>query len=154
MISHMRSSCIELWRIVEEEFKAVDPNKFTRREVVDGQLNATTLHMIQIIVGSKEFPHIQHFSTAEEAWEGLSNVFVDNESMKRTRYEAFSNQEEGFFMKDGEDYQEMYRRLKAISTTFKNLGARHIDDEWINMKYVSSYMPFEPTDLSVSPYGS
>jgi hypothetical protein len=22
------------------------------------------------------------------------------------------------------------------------------------MKYVSSYMPFEPTDLSVSPYGS
>jgi hypothetical protein len=35
MISHMRSSCIELWRIVEEEFNAVDPNNLTRREVVD-----------------------------------------------------------------------------------------------------------------------
>jgi hypothetical protein len=46
MISHMRSSCIELWRIVEEGFKAVDPNNLTRREVVDSQLNATALHMI------------------------------------------------------------------------------------------------------------
>jgi hypothetical protein len=50
-------------------------------------------------------------------------------------------------MKDGEDHQEMYRRLKAIATTFKNLGAHHIDDEWIKMKYVLAYMPFEPADL-------
>jgi hypothetical protein len=56
--------------------------------------------------------------------------------MKRTRYVAFSNQAEGFFMKDGEDHQEMYRRLKAIATTFKNLGAHHIDDEWIKMESV------------------
>jgi hypothetical protein len=31
------------------------------------------------------------------------------------------------------DHQEMYRRLKDIATTFKNLGAHHIDDEWIKM---------------------
>jgi hypothetical protein len=147
MISYMRSSCIELWRIVEEGFKAVDPNNLTRREVVDSQLNATTLHMIQIAVGSKDLPHIQHFSTAKEAWQGLSDVFVGNESMKRTRYVSFSNQADGFFMKDGEDHQEMYQKLKAIATTFKNLGAHHIDDEWIKMKYILAYMPFEPADL-------
>jgi hypothetical protein len=50
-------------------------------------------------------------------------------------------------MKDGEDHQEMYRRLKAIAITFKNLGAHHIDDEWIKMKYGLAYMPFEPADL-------
>jgi hypothetical protein len=147
MISHMCSSCIELWRIVEEGFKAADPNNLTRREVVDSQLNTTALHMIQIAIGSKDLPHIQHFSTIKEAWQGLSDVSVGNESMKRTRYEAFTNQAEGFFMKDVEDHQEMYQRLKAISTTFKNLGACHIDDEWIKMKYVLAYMPFEPTDL-------
>jgi hypothetical protein len=146
MISHMRSSGIELWRIVEEGFKVVDPNDLTRREVVDSQLNATALHIIQIIIGSKELPHIQHFSTAKEALQGLSNVFVGNESMKRTRYVSFCNQAEGFFMKDGEDHQEMYRRFKAIATTFKNLGVHHIDDEWIKMKCVLAYMPFEPTN--------
>jgi hypothetical protein len=72
----MRSSCIELWRIVEEGFKAVDPNNLTGREVVDSQLNATALHMIQIAFGSKDLPHIQHFSTTKEAWQGLSDVFV------------------------------------------------------------------------------
>jgi hypothetical protein len=85
----MRCSCIELWRIVEEGFKAMDPNNLTRREAVDSQLNATALHMIQVAVGSKDLPHIQHFSTAKEAWQGLSDVFVGNESMKRTRYVAF-----------------------------------------------------------------
>jgi hypothetical protein len=147
MISHMRSSCIELWRIVEEGFKAMCPNNLTRREVVDSQLNATPLHMIQIAVGSKDLPHIQHFSTAKEAWQGLSDVFVGNESMKRTRYVSFCNQAEGFLMKDGEDHQEIYRRLKAIATTFKNLGVHHIDDEWIKMKYVLAYMQFEPAGL-------
>jgi hypothetical protein len=125
----------------------VDPNNLTRREVVDSQLNATALHMIQIAVKSKDLRHIQHFSTAKEACQGLSDVFVGNESMKRTRYVSFSNQAEGFFMKDGEDHQEMYRRLKAIASTFKNLGAHHIDDEWIKMKYILAYMPFEPADL-------
>jgi hypothetical protein len=67
MISHLHSSCIELCRIVEEGFKAVDPNNLTRREVVDSQINATALHMIQIAIGSKDLPHIQHFSTAKES---------------------------------------------------------------------------------------
>jgi hypothetical protein len=146
MISHMRSSCIELWRIVEEGFNAVDPNNLTKREVVDSQLIATVLHIIQISVGSNDLPHIQHFSTAKEAWQGLSDVFVGNESMKRTRYVSFCNQVKGFFMKDAEDHQEIYRRLKDIATTFKNLGAHHIDDEWIKMKYMLAYMPFEPAD--------
>jgi hypothetical protein len=125
----------------------MDPNNLTRREVVDSQLNATTLHMIQIVIGSKDLPHIQHFSTTKEAWQGLFDVFVGNESMKITRYVSFSNQAEGFFMKEGEDHLEMYRGLKAIATTFKNLGAHHIDDEWIKMKYVLAYMPFDPADL-------
>jgi hypothetical protein len=67
--------------------------------------------------------------------------------MKRTRYVSFCNQAEGFFMKDVEDHQDMYQRLKAISTTFKNLGAHHIYDEWIKMKCVLAYILFEPVDL-------
>jgi hypothetical protein len=62
----MCSSCIDLWIIVEG-FNVMDPNNLTRREVVDSQLNATALHMIQIVVGSKDLPHVQHFSTAKEA---------------------------------------------------------------------------------------
>ena len=46
MKSHVCSSSIELWKIIENGLHVGDPNNLTRREVVDSQLNATTLHMI------------------------------------------------------------------------------------------------------------
>ena len=59
MKSHLNSSCIELWRIIEVGYKVIDPLNLTRREVVDCQLDATALHMLQQAVGEKDMPHIQ-----------------------------------------------------------------------------------------------
>ena len=123
MTSHMNSACIELWRIVQEGFYVHNPSNLTRREVVDKQLNATALHMIHVAVGEKHLAHIQHLSTAKEAWDTLTDTFIGNESMRRNRFEALSNQAEGFFMQEGEDHEDMYRSLKTIATTFKHLGA-------------------------------
>ena len=67
--------------------------------------------------------------------------------MRRNRYEAMSNQIEGFFMKDGETHEEMYQRLKALSASFRDLGATHVDDTYIKRKYVNALMPFEASDL-------
>jgi hypothetical protein len=67
--------------------------------------------------------------------------------MRRNRYDALNNEAEGFYMKDGEDHEDMYRRLKSTVTAFRNVGASHVDDAWIKRKYVSTLMPFEPTDL-------
>ena len=147
MKSHVSSSSIELWRIIEEGFKAVNPSNLTRREVVDSQLNATALHMIQLAVGLKDMPLIQHFTTAKEAWDGLSELFVGNESMRRNRFEALSNEAEGFYMLDGENHEDMYRRLKVVAFTFRDHGATYVDDAWIKRKYISDLMPFEPIDL-------
>ena len=147
MKSHVCSSSIELWRIIEEGLHIGDHTNLTRREVVDSQLNATALHMIQLGVGPKDMPHIEHLNTAKEAWDALTDLFVGNESMIRNRYDALSNEAEGFYMLDGENHEDMYRRLKGIATTFRKHGATHIDDAWIKRKYVSALMPFEPTDL-------
>ena len=144
----MQSSCIELWSIIVNGLKVDNPSNMTRREMVDSQLDATAKHMIQLGVGAKELPHIQHLNTAKECWDTLTEIFIGNESMKRNRYDAMSNQAEGFYMLDGEDHEDMYRRLKVVATTFRDLGASHVDDDaWIKRKYVSALMPFEPTDL-------
>ena len=143
----MRSSCIELWNIIEHGLFIGDPNNLTRREIVNSQLNATALHMIQQGLGTKDYPHIEHFSIAKEAWDALTVLFIGNESMRRNRYDALSNEAEGFYMKEGEDHEDMYRRLKTTATAFRNVGASHVDDAWIKRKYVSALMPFEPTDL-------
>ena len=67
MKSHVWNSCIELWNIIEEGLCIVDPTNFIRREVVNSQLNATALHMIQQGLGTKDYPHIEHLNTAKEA---------------------------------------------------------------------------------------
>ena len=103
MRSHVKSASIELWRIIEVGFKAVDPTNMTRREVVDCQLNDLALNMIQTAVGEKHISHIEPATTAKEAWDTLTQEFFGNESMKKNRFEALSNQAEGFFMIDGED---------------------------------------------------
>ena len=145
MKSHVCSSSIELWRIIEEGLHIGDHTNLTRREVVDSQLNATALHMIQLGVGPKDMPHIEHFNTAKEAWDALTDLFIGNESMRRNRYDALSNEVEGFYMLDGEDNEDMYRSLKSIATTFRKHGATHIDDAWIKRKYVSALMPRQRT---------
>ena len=67
--------------------------------------------------------------------------------MRRNRFDALSNEAEGFYMLDGESHEDMYQRLKVIATNFKSVGADHVNDAWIKRKYVNALMPFEPTDL-------
>ena len=77
MRSHVNCASIELWRTIEVGFKAVDPNNKTRREVVDCQPNDLALNMIQTAVGEKHMTHIELATTAKEAWETLTEEFVE-----------------------------------------------------------------------------
>ena len=147
MKSHVKSSSIELWRIIEQGFKPHDPDNFTRREVVDGQLNATAMFMIEKAVGKANEGLIAQCHTAKEYWDTLQEAFVGNESMKKNRFNALSNETEGFFMMDGENHEDMYRRLKAKALNFKDHGATWIDDEWIKRKYLNALLPFEADDI-------
>ena len=88
--------------------------------------------MIQQGLGTKDYPHIEHLNTAKEAWDALMELYVGNESMRRKWYDALINEAEGFYMKDGEDHEDMYRRLNTTATAFRNVGASHVDDAWIN----------------------
>ena len=51
MKSYLCSSCVELWRIIQNGYKPFDPKNFTRREVVDHQLDSMALHILQEVVG-------------------------------------------------------------------------------------------------------
>ena len=87
MRSYVNSASIELWRIIEQGYQAADESNKTRREVVDCQLNATALDLIRDAVGEDHMSHIEHCTTAKEAWACLVEVFIGNESMKRNQFE-------------------------------------------------------------------
>ena len=100
MTSHLKSSSIELWLIIEQGLYVHNPKEPTRGEVVKMQTNATALHMINQGLGDKEATHFEHLDTAKEVWDALDGVYVGNESMKKNQFNALSNEAEGFYMLD------------------------------------------------------
>ncbi|KAK1620500.1 hypothetical protein QYE76_026017 [Lolium multiflorum] len=142
-----KRASIELWRIIVEGFKPYNPDKLTRREAVDSQLNNTALHMIQTSVGTKDLSRVRHFTTAKEAWEGLAASCIGSESTRRNKYNALRNKAEGFMRLPDEDHEVMYGRLLTVADAFRNVGATHINDSWIKEKYIDCMMPFEPIDV-------
>ncbi|KAK1695261.1 hypothetical protein QYE76_011958 [Lolium multiflorum] len=134
-------------QILQGGFKPYNPDKLNRREEVDNQLNSIALNMIQQDVGTKDLAYVRNFTTAKEAWDGLSVIFMRSESVKRNKYSALRNQAEGFMRLLDENHHEMYRRLITIADAFQNVGAQHIDDFWIKDKYIDCMMPYEPIDV-------
>ncbi|KAK1628842.1 hypothetical protein QYE76_003157 [Lolium multiflorum] len=145
--SHVCSASNELWRIILEGFKPYNPDKLTRREAVDSQLNNTALHMIQTSVGTQELPRVRNYTTAKEAWDGLAASCIGSESTRRNKYNALRNQAEGFMRLPDEDHQVMYGRLLIVADAFRLSGATHINDSWIKEKYIECMMPFVPIDV-------
>ena len=94
MRTFLRSSCNELWRIVQKGFKPFDLDNLTRKEVVGAQLDSMALLILQQAVGPKELPHIQKVNTAKETWDALEERFLGNDSMRRNRYEELCNEAE------------------------------------------------------------
>ena len=87
-------------------FNPVDPGNLTRREVSKSQLNVVAIHMIEQAVG-KEKHQIEHCITAKEAWKVLEDAYLGNESKRRNRFDALSNEAEGFYMLDNESHEEI-----------------------------------------------
>ncbi|KAK1613061.1 hypothetical protein QYE76_036734 [Lolium multiflorum] len=118
-------------------------------EVVDCQLNATALYMIQQAVSEDDRPYIEKATTANDAWDILVEVFLGSSSMRQNKFQEVSNKAEGFYMEDGEHHRDMYRRLKALAISFRDLGATYVDDDWIKRKYINALLSFEPADLRI-----
>ncbi|KAK1663133.1 hypothetical protein QYE76_051292 [Lolium multiflorum] len=132
---------------LEEGFKPYNPDKLTRREAVDSQLNNTALHMIQTSVGTKDLPRVRNYTTAKEAWDGLAASCIGSESTRRNKYNALKNKAEGFMRLPDEDHQDMYSRLLIVADDFRLIGATHINDSWIKEKYIECMMPYVPIDV-------
>jgi hypothetical protein len=118
MKSYLNSSSIELWRIVVEGYKPHNPNGLSRREVVDCQLNATALYMIQQAVSEDDRPYIEKATTANDAWDILAKVFLGSSSMRQNKFQEVSNKAEGFYMEDGEHHRDMYSVSRLLLSPF------------------------------------
>jgi hypothetical protein len=74
-------------------------------EVVDGNLNDTALYMIHLAVTPKDRTHILLCKIANEAWDHLMNLLLENESIQSSKFDEVNTVVNGFVMNDGKPWR-------------------------------------------------
>jgi hypothetical protein len=100
MHSHINFVSIELWRIIEEGFhpSSKDLNNLQPWELIDKQLNASALHLIHMSLSKKDKAFVRSISSAKEAWDALTNLFIRNESIQESKFDEAHNEADNFAM--------------------------------------------------------
>jgi hypothetical protein len=54
---------------------------------------------------------VRSISFAKEAWDALADLFIGYASIQESKFDEANNEADNFAMLDGEDPQELHRRL-------------------------------------------
>jgi hypothetical protein len=144
MRSHINFVSIELWRIIEQGFNPTskDLNNLVPWETIEKQLNASALHLIHMSLSEKDKAFVRSISTAKEAWDVLTNLFIRNESIQESKFDEASNEADNFAMLDGETPKELHRHLSTLQVKLIDLGSTQCDGRWMKMKFFQALLPF------------
>ena len=144
MRSHINFVSIELWRIIEQGFHPTskDLNNLQPWEVIDKQLNASALHLIHMSLSEKDKAFVRSITSAKEAWNMLTNLFIGNESIQESKFDEAHNEADNFAMLDGETPEDLHRRLSALQVKLVDLGSTQCDGKWMKRKFVQALLPF------------
>ena len=78
MESYVRSSSIQLWRIIKHGFKPSDPTNLSPQEVIDEQLDALVHYLIERAMTEEDVDQVHAFKSTKEAWDYLENLYEGN----------------------------------------------------------------------------
>jgi hypothetical protein len=144
MRSHINFVSIELWRIIKQGFHPTskDLTNLLSWEQIDKQLNASALYLIHMSLTEKDKAFVRNITSAKEAWEILTNLFIGNESIKESKFDEASNKADNFAMLDGETPKDLHRRLSSLQVKLTDLGSTQCDWRWMKKKFVQALLPF------------
>jgi hypothetical protein len=144
MRSHINFVSIEHWRIIEQGYNPTykDLNNLLPWELIDKQLNASALHLIHMSLSKKDKAFVCNITSTKDAWDALTNLFIDNESIQESKYDEAHNDADNFVMLDGESPEELHRRLSTLQVKLIDLGSTQCDWKWMKRKFIQALLPF------------
>jgi hypothetical protein len=97
MSSQINCSSIELWKVNEDGLKVCDPKNLTPRELMDKQVNAFAINIINLALSEKD----KALTTTNETWNHLKKLFIGNKSIQESEFEEVNNEADNFAKFDG-----------------------------------------------------
>ena len=74
MKSYVCISSIEVWRIIDKGYYPKDEKNLSSSDLIDQQLDATSMHMLERAMVNEGVDHIRSLPNAKAAWDHLLDM--------------------------------------------------------------------------------
>jgi hypothetical protein len=108
---------------------------------------ATTILLASL--SREEYNKVQGLKSAKEIWDMLKTVHEGYEVTKITKRETIEGELGRFRLRQGEEPQEMYNRLKTLVNQVRNLGSKKWDDHEMVKVILRSLIFLNPTQVQL-----
>jgi hypothetical protein len=149
---HLTSLHKNIWDVVEfgVQVPAVEDEDYDEDEVAQIQhFNSQATTILLASLSREEYNKVQGLKSAKEIWDVLKTAHEGDEVTKITKRETIEGELGRFRLRQGEEPQEMYNRLKTLVNQVRNLGSKKWDDHEVVKVILRSLVFLNPTQVQL-----
>jgi hypothetical protein len=134
---HLTSLHKSIWGIVEfgVQVPSIGDKDYDADEVAQIQhINSQATTILLASLSPEEYNKVQGLKSAKEVWDVLKTAHEGDEVTKITMRETIEGELGRFRLRQGEEPQEMYNRLKTLVNQVRNLGSTNgMTMKWLRL---------------------
>jgi hypothetical protein len=149
---HLTSLHKSIWDVVEfgVQVPSVGDEDYDEDEVAQiVHFNSQTTTILLTSLSREEYNKVQGLKSAKEIWDVLKTAHEGDEVTKITKRETIEGELGRFRLRQGEEPQEMYNRLKTLVNQVRNLGSKKWDDHEMVKVILRSLVFLNPTQVQL-----
>jgi hypothetical protein len=136
---HLTSLHKSIWDVVEfgVHVPSVGDEDYDEDEVAQiKHFNSQATTILLASLSQEEYNKVQGLKNAKEIWDTLKTAHEGDEVTKITKRETIEGELGRFRLRQGEEPQDMYNRLKTLVNQVHNLGVRN----WMTMRWLRLFL--------------
>jgi hypothetical protein len=149
---HLTSLHKSIWDVVEfvVQVPSVGDEDYDEDEVAQIQhFNSQASTILLASLSREEYNKVQGLKNAKEIWDTLKTAHEGDEVTKITKRETIEGELGRFRLRQGEEPQDMYNRLKTLVNQVRNLGSKKWDDQEMVKVILRSLVFINPTQVQL-----
>jgi hypothetical protein len=149
---HLTSLHKSIWDVVEfgVQVPSVGDEDYDEDEVAQIEhFNSQATTILLASLSREEYNKVQGLKSAKEVWDVLKTAHEGDELTKITKRETIEGELGRFRLRQGEEPQDMYNRLKTLVNQVRNLGSKKWDDHEVVKVILRSLVFLNPTQVQL-----
>jgi hypothetical protein len=152
MRHHLTSLHTGIWDVVEIGVQVPSPGDedYDSDEVAQVRhFNSQATTILLASLSREEYNKVQGLKSAKEIWDVLKTAHEGDEVIKITKRETIEGELGRFWLRQGEEPQDMYNLLKTLVNQVRNLGSTKWDDHEMVKVILRSLIFLNPTQVQL-----